>query len=168
MLERHESQDGQTDAGHDVKHRDAAGDSISTRPVTDREVPLGGLAASEDESMTAIHQWLDGDTSEADVMRTDAKHVALWNQIADETARRRRMVTPSYVAANIMNALPDVAVKANVQSTLQTHVQKNVQASTATDTMVAPTAARAGVSLTTVMMIGAVLFATGMLIGKML
>lgn len=157
MLDRHEAHDDRKDLGRDVKHRDAAGDTGTARPLADREVPLGGMAAAEDDSMMAIHQWLDGELSEADAQRADAKQVALWNQIADETARRRRMVTPSYVAANIMNALPDVAVTASAA----THA--------ATDTLVAPTATnRASVSMTAVMVIGTALFAVGMLIGKML
>lgn len=156
MLDRHEAHDDRKEIGHDVKHRDAVGDTGMARPPADREVPLGGMAAAEDASMMAIHQWLDGELDEVEAQRADANQVALWNQIADETARRRRMVTPSHVAVNIMNALPAAAVTANVAP----HA--------AADPMVAPTANRASVSMTAVMVIGTALFAVGMLIGKML
>lgn len=155
MLDRHEAHDDRN-IGQDAKHRDAASTQNTERTMADREVPLGGMAAAGDDSMIALHQWLDGDLPEADARRADAKQVALWNVIEEETARRRRMVTPSHVAANIMNALP----AADVSKRLATHVSA--------DTAMAPTAQRAGLSMMAVAAIGATLFALGIFLGKTL
>jgi len=73
-------------------------------PLADREVPLPG--AELGATPVAVHAWLDGEASEADARLADAKQVALWNRITEETSARRRMTTPTHVHANIMNALP--------------------------------------------------------------
>lgn len=148
MLDNKEAHSDRNDLGQNLPQRDAANDRVANRPMADREVPLPGLAAADDPSMVAIHQWLDGDVTESDARRVDTKLVDMWSQVADETARRRRMVTPSYVAANIMNALPDKQMTANV----------------ATTTTVSP----AGVSMTTVLMIGSAMLALGIVIGRMI
>jgi hypothetical protein len=90
-----------------LPNREAADRPIADRPVADREVPLPGISAADDPSMVAIHQWLDGDMAETEARRADEKQVEMWKRINDETEQRRRMVTPAYVAANIMNALPE-------------------------------------------------------------
>jgi len=81
-----------------------AGRPINDAPLADREVPLPG--AELGGTPAAVHAWLDGDATEADARLADAKQVALWNRISEETSARRRMVTPAHVQANIMNALP--------------------------------------------------------------
>ena len=150
MLDRHEAQDDRNELGQDL-HRDAAADRpIADRPLADREVPLPGMAAADDPTMVAIHQWLDGEATEVDARRADAKQVDMWNKIAGETDQRRRMVTPAYVAANIMNALPEK------------HVAKAT--ATATNTMTAPAS---GISMQMAVGIGAAFFAVGIVIGKM-
>ncbi|MES2524468.1 MAG: hypothetical protein V4617_17345 [Gemmatimonadota bacterium] len=103
MLDRHEAQDGQN--GRDPQHRDLAGDSsLAERPMADREVPVPGTASA---SSTTLHQWLDGDLSESEARVADAKHVEFWSRMAVETDARRRMKTPTHVAAQIMAALPE-------------------------------------------------------------
>lgn len=153
MLDRHEAHDDRNEFGHDL-HRDAAGDRpIADRPLADREVPLPGLAAAHDPSMVAIHQWLDGDMSETEARRADAKQVELWNRIAVETDQRRRMVTPAYVAANIMAAIPEKAVATNVATNIA------ATPSTATGT---------GLSFGMVAAVGAAMLVLGIVIGRML
>lgn len=159
MLNPHEAHNDRNDVGHDMPHRDAAGDRpTADRPIADREVPLPGLAASEDPSVLAIHQWLDGELSEADARRADAKRVAMWSRIAVETDQRRRMATPTHVAANIMAALPAV----------ETRTVAATATVTATATATAANVEQAsGVSVAMVAVIGTVLFAAGAMIGKL-
>lgn len=150
MLDRHEAHDDRNELGQDL-HSDAAADRpIADRPLADREVPLPGMAAADDPTMVAIHQWLDGEATEGDARHADAKQVDMWNKIAGETEQRRRMVTPTYVAANIMNALPEKQVAKATD--------------TATNTMTAPAS---GISMQMAVGIGAALFAVGVVIGKM-
>ena len=155
MQDQHEAHSDRNDFGQDLHRsadtRDGAMDrTIADRPLADREVPLPGMAAADDPTMVAIHQWLDGDLSEVDARRADTKQVDMWTKIAGETEQRRRMVTPTYVAANIMAALPE---KQLAKST-----------ATATNAMVAP--AR-GMSMTAVVAIGAGMLAIGVALGKL-
>lgn len=160
MLNQNEAHNDRNDLGHDMPHRDAAGDRpFADRPLADREVPLPGMAASEDPSVLAIHQWLDGELTEADARRADAKQVAMWNRIAVETDQRRRMATPAHVAANIMAALPAKDVTKNVV------VEAAKATSTATFTQAAQSA---GMTMGTVMMVGAAMLALGIVVGKVL
>lgn len=150
MLNNQEAHHDRNDLGQNLPHRDAAGDTpLAGRPMADREVPLPGLAAADDPSMVAIHQWLDGDLAESDARRVDTKLVDMWAQVASETDRRRRMVTPSYVAANIMNALPEKQVVVNAA------------------VAAAPNAVK-GLPMPMVLMIGTAMLAVGIVIGKML
>jgi len=72
------------------------------RPLSDREVPL-----RHDGAMAALNAWLDG---EAPAPRTANSQLTpeaeLWSRISVEAASRRKLRTPSHVAAQIMNALP--------------------------------------------------------------
>ncbi len=144
--------DDRNDLGHNSPIRSGSSDRpIADRPLTDREVPLPGMAAADDPSSVAIHQWLDGELLEADARRVDSKQVDMWLQVAGETDRRRRMVTPSHLAANIMNALPEK------------QVATTVAAATA-----AATTSTVGMSMTTVLLIGAAMLALGIVVGKTL
>ncbi len=79
--------------------------------VGDREVPLAGT------STDTINRWLDGETAEPTDMRGDAaRHVDFWRQIGEETDRRRRMMTPAHVPAQIMAAIKSEAVAAPAAS----------------------------------------------------
>lgn len=146
MLDRHEAHNDR-DFGQDMPARDTA--RGTDRPMADREVPLPGTAAAAGTSLV-IHQWLDGEASEAEARRADAGQVKLWNRVTAEADQRRRMTTPTYVAANIMAAIP--------------------AASTATAQRGASASADASRSLPmgTAAAIGAGLFATGVVIGKLL
>ena len=155
MLDRHEANEGRADAGQNLEHRDAAGDRPQAdRPLADREVPLPGSMTAADGAAVAINQWLDGEVTEADARRADSKQVELWNRIASETERRKRMVTPAYVAANIMAALPEKRIEA--------------QATTANTLATSVVGAEHGLSMNTVVAIGAGLFALGLVVGKLI
>ena len=143
MLDRHEAHD----AGNGAQpRRDASEASLAARPMVDREVPLPGAG---DEPAAAVNQWLDGDLSEADARRADAKTVEFWSRMARETEQRRRMTTPSHVAGRIMAALPDREV--------QMHA-------VAADAMPSRTT---GVAKSTAVVIGAGFFTLGVVVGKM-
>ena len=152
MLDRHEAHDDRN-LGQDLPQRDAA--PVADRPVADREVPLPGTAAAVEGPALVIQQWLDGETSEAEARRADAKQVDLWKMISAETDQRRRMTTPSYLAANIMAAIPEARTETKIAA---------ATAVSAT-TMVEP---RSALPMTMVLMLGAGLFAIGIVIGKML
>jgi hypothetical protein len=150
MYDRHESQEGRN--GRDLPHRDAAAGEapLADRPMADREVPLPGTSGG---SSMALHGWLDGDLTEADARRADARQVEFWARLATETERRRRMTTPPHVAAQIMAALPDKQLTAAVST--------RVVAATE------PTA-HSGLSPTIAALIAAAMFAVGILVGKLL
>jgi len=72
-------------------------------PLSDREVPLAPVSAID-----SVHRWLDGEAPEPTGVRGDAaRSVEFWRRLEEETERRRRVVTPPYVAARIMASLPD-------------------------------------------------------------
>ena len=149
MLDRHEAHDDRN-LGQDLPKRDAA--PVADRPVADREVPLPGTAAAGEPALV-IHQWLDGETSEAEARRADAKQVDLWKMISTETEQRRRMTTPAHVAANIMAAIPE------------TRTETKTATATATRAIVER---KAALSMTMLMIMGASLVAISIVIGKML
>lgn len=151
MLNRHETHDDRT-LSLDMSTRD--GTPVADRPMADREVPLPGIAAADGPALM-INQWLDGEVSEADARRFDAKQVQLWNMIAAETEQRRRTRMPSLVTANIMAAIADA----------QPEAQTVTAAATTASTAIEP---RSALPMTMVMMLGAGLFAIGIVIGKML
>jgi hypothetical protein len=74
----------------------------TTGPLADREVPLSPVATTD-----VIHRWLDGELPEPAAARGDvARAVDFWHRIGEETERRRRVVTPAHLTAQIMAALP--------------------------------------------------------------
>ncbi len=98
MLDNLNARDGSGDAGRERPRRA----SEQSQPLVDREVPLGGTATSE-----MINSWLDGETPEPVALNGDtARQVDLWRRIEQESERRRQMVTPAHVTAQIMAALP--------------------------------------------------------------
>src|SRR5688572_9100206 len=98
MLDNLNARDDGGDAGRERPRRAAE----QSQPLSDREVPLGGTATSE-----IINRWLDGDTPEPVALQGDsARQVDLWRRIEEESERRRHMVTPAHVKAQIMAALP--------------------------------------------------------------
>jgi hypothetical protein len=80
------------------------------RPLADREVPLGHQEQDARVLSPAVHAWLDGELPEASVRKGDtARDVEFWKNINVEVERRRRMHTPTYLEAQIMDALPQTA-----------------------------------------------------------
>lgn len=80
------------------------------RPLADREVPLGTQEPDARVLSPTIHQWLDGELPEASLRKGDtAREVEFWKNINVEVDRRRRMQTPAYLEARIMEALPQTA-----------------------------------------------------------
>jgi hypothetical protein len=150
MLDRHEAHDDRN-LGQDLPQREAA--PVADRPMADREVPLPGTAAAVEGPALVIQQWLDGETSEAEARRADAKQVDLWKMISAETDQRRRMTTPSYLAANIMAAIPEARTETKIAT------------ATATSAMVEP---KPVLGTAMLMMMCAGIFAIGIVIGKML
>ena len=151
MLDRNESHEDRN--GQTSPNRDAADRPAADRPMADREVPLPGLSATDDPSMVAIHQWLDGDVAETEARRADDKQVEMWKRINDETEQRRRMVTPAYVAANIMNALPE---------------KHTAPRTTQAESQVLREETQHGISLAKAMAIGAAMLVVGFALGRMM
>src|SRR6185503_9468558 len=80
------------------------------RVALDREVPLGHQENESRVLAPAVHQWLDGELPEASVRKgMTARDVEFWKNINVEIDRRRRMHTPAYLEARIMDALPQTA-----------------------------------------------------------
>ena len=85
--------------------REGGKQSGENAPLADREVPLAPVV-----TMDQIHRWLDGEAPEPAGLRADqSRTVDFWRRMDEETERRRRVVTPEYVAARIMASLPDAA-----------------------------------------------------------
>ena len=98
MQDNLNARDGSGDAGRERPRRA----SEQVQPLSDREVPLGGTATSE-----MINSWLDGESPEPVAVSADAaRQVDLWRRIEEESERRRHLVTPAHVKAQIMAALP--------------------------------------------------------------
>src|SRR5262249_40316530 len=71
-------------------------------PISDREVPLAPVATSD-----VVNRWLDGELPEPTNLRGDAaRSVEFWRRVGEETDRRRQMITPAHLPAQIMAALP--------------------------------------------------------------
>ena len=84
------------------RRRDRA--SKPERALSDREVPLGPPSTT---ISTAVHAWLDGSTPERDVRRGEwSKDVEFWKRMENDLAGRRRMRTPAYLNAQIMESIP--------------------------------------------------------------
>lgn len=78
--------------------------------IADREVPLGHQEQDARVLAPAVHAWLDGQLPEASVRKGDtARDVEFWKHVNTEVDRRRRMRTPAYLEARIMEALPQTA-----------------------------------------------------------
>jgi hypothetical protein len=73
----------------------------SQGPLADREVPLSPVGTSD-----VVHRWLDGELPEPSGTRESTRAVEFWRRIGEETDRRRQVVTPAYLSAQIMAALP--------------------------------------------------------------
>jgi hypothetical protein len=128
------------------------------RPLADREVPLPGLGASTGGA-DVIHQWLDGEAAEADARRADARQVEFWKRVDTDTDRMRRMKTPAHVAASIMAALPPKQVEVQVAAATATATVAQLNTSTAEAN---------STSFGRIAIVGAIMLAVGVVIGRML
>jgi hypothetical protein len=126
MLESMNPQEGsdRPNLGRDTARPDA------NRPLADREVPLPG--AELGASPPAVHAWLDGEGTEGEARLADARQVALWSRINEETATRRRLTTPAHVSARIMDALPASAPALAAQTVARTATAVAAPAAAAT------------------------------------
>jgi hypothetical protein len=96
--------------GFDGHHHRAPRRSDKEQRISDREVPLGHQEQDARVLAPAVHAWLDGQLPEASVRKGDTAHdVEFWKQINVEVDRRRRMRTPQYLEARIMEAIPQTA-----------------------------------------------------------
>ena len=84
----------------------AARPRVTPGESTDREIAIGGTDAPPP---AIVHQWLDGEASEAAARRTATRDADLWARINEETARRGRMTTPAPVLNRLMAAIPNTA-----------------------------------------------------------
>jgi hypothetical protein len=99
MFDNLNARDGSGDAGRERPRRA----SEHAQPLSDREVPLVGTATTTE----MINRWLDGEAPEPAALNADsARQVDLWRRIEEESERRRHLVTPAHVKAQIMAALP--------------------------------------------------------------
>ena len=91
-------------------HRPVTRRSETQRPLSDREVPLGHQEQDARVLAPAVHAWLDGELPGASVRKGDtARDVEFWKNVNVEVESRRRMRTPAYLEAQIMEALPQTA-----------------------------------------------------------
>ena len=96
--------------GTEGQHHRAPRRSDRERPIAAREVPLSRQEQDARVLAPAVHAWLDGELPEASVRKGDtARDVEFWKQINGEVERRRRLHTPAYLEAQIMDALPQTA-----------------------------------------------------------
>ena len=96
--------------GFDGHHHRPVRRSEKERPLADREVPLGQQEQDARVLSPAVHAWLDGELPEASVRKGETgRDVEFWRNINVEVDRRRRMRTPAYLEAQIMDALPQTA-----------------------------------------------------------
>jgi len=166
MLDQHDAHSDRNDVSRNIDPRDTASDrSSAERPLADREVPLPSVNAEGSVSSLAVNEWLDGDMSETDARRLDAKQVDMWSRIASETAMRKQVTTPAYVAANIMAALPESRFERRKR--MDRRKMARMETSAATTTSGAVDTER-GLSMNMAVAIGVGLFAVGLAIGKML
>ena len=76
---------------------------VQAEPATaDREVPLAA-----EELPPAVHAYLDGDKVTPTALSGAERELELWKRISAETGRRRRMLTPSHLQAQILAKLSD-------------------------------------------------------------
>jgi hypothetical protein len=82
-----------------------AGAGVEKR--ADPRAPDREVAMPTADLPSAVHAWLDGDTVTEATLSGAERELALWKRISAETGRRRRMVTPAYVSAQILAKLAD-------------------------------------------------------------
>lgn len=87
-------------AGHIEPTKGEAGQrDEAVNADTDREVPVEAAHAP-----AIIHAWLDGEPVNEAALQA-AGGYEFWRRVQDETARRRRMRTPTPISGAIMEAI---------------------------------------------------------------
>ena len=82
---------------------DAARPAQQAEPVAaDREVTPPGT-----EIPSAVHAYLDGEAVSENQLSAAQRELELWKRIGSETGRRRRMMTPAHLPAQILAKLAD-------------------------------------------------------------
>jgi len=72
-----------------------------TEPMADQELaPTGRIS-------DAVQAWLDGEPVSEAALGAAPRDVAFWKKVEAETTARRRMATPPYVQAQILDKLPE-------------------------------------------------------------
>ena len=74
-----------------------------------QESPMGDseLSVKPARVSDAVHAWLDGEPVSETALNAAPQEVEFWKKLEAVTSSRRRMVTPSYVQAQILAKLPD-------------------------------------------------------------
>jgi hypothetical protein len=83
----------------------------------------------------------------------------MWKLVATESERRKRMVTPTHIAANIMAALPEKAVATQTAAAIATTTTRSTAVASADER---------GLSMNAAVALGTGLFALGLLVGKLI
>lgn len=99
MMDDRLTPEGARDAER-VRRQDPTLATPDVTPDADATFELTGRPVTE------VHLWLDGEGTEADARRADARDTAMWAKIGDETERRGRMTTPAPVLDRLMAAIP--------------------------------------------------------------
>jgi len=89
----------------DAGREEASTPSKPTEPeptLTDREIPLSSAHTPE-----AIHAWLDGESVSETQLKAAETEYAFWRKVEAETGKRRRIMTPTSLPAQIMKAIKD-------------------------------------------------------------
>jgi hypothetical protein len=89
----------------DAAREPAPGAKPAARPepdTGDRELPLAG-----EQLPSAVHAFLDGDAFSPAELSAVERELEFWKRISSEAGRRRRMVTPAHLPAQILKKLAD-------------------------------------------------------------
>ncbi len=70
--------------------------------AADREVTPAGA-----DIPPVVHAFLDGEQVSENALSAAQRELELWKRISSETGRRRRMVTPAHLPAQILAKLAD-------------------------------------------------------------
>ncbi len=127
---------------------------LTSRPLIDREVPLPGIGGTS-AGTDLIHQWLDGEATESDARRADARQVEFWKRVDADADRLRRMRTPVHVSVAIMEALSPVAGAAELAVGASANRDAGVHRAT-------------GMTLGQVAFVSAIMLAIGIVVGRMI
>jgi len=90
--------------------RDAAREPASDARPAQQAEPVAAdreVTPQTTEIPPAVHAYLDGDAVSDLALSAAQRELELWKRISSETGRRRRMVTPAHLSAQILAKLAD-------------------------------------------------------------